>query len=120
MFLDKVARQQRYVFAALPQWWNIQGKNVQPIIEVGAKFALFHHRLQVPVRSGYESDVGPDGPIAPNALEFLVLDGAEQLRLEFERHFADLVEKERSLMCQFEASDLLRHRSGEGALLVPE
>ena len=41
-------------------------------------------------------------------------------RLELQRNFADLVKKQRASMRQFEASDLLRHRAGERALLVPE
>ena len=93
---------------------------MQPIVEVRAELVLIHHRLQVPIRCGDEPDVGADGAIAANTLEFLILNCAKQLRLEFERHFADLVQEQRSLMRQFEAANLLRHRSGERAFLVPE
>jgi len=113
MFLDEIAREQRYVFTALPQWWNVQRKNMQPVVEVSSKTVARHHRLQVAVGGGHEPGDGTDRAITADALEFLVLNGAEQLRLEFQRHFADLVEKQSSMMRQFEASDLLRHRSGE-------
>ena len=58
--------------------------------------------------------------LPPDALELLILDGAEQLGLKFERHFADLVEKQCPLIRQFEASDLLRTAPVKDPLLVPE
>ena len=75
----------------------MQREHVQPIVQVCAKLVLINHRLEITIGGGNEADVGPDRPIATNPLEFLVLDRMEQLRLEFERHFPDLVEKERAL-----------------------
>ena len=54
------------------------------------------------------------------ALEGLLLQDAQQLRLQLERHIADFVEKQRALMRQFEPSNLLRQRARECALLVAE
>src|SRR5580704_12171191 len=93
---------------------------MQPVVKVTSELVFFHQPLQVPIGCGDEPDVRTDSAIAADTLKLLVLDSAEQLRLEFERHLADLVEKERTPVCQLEASDLLRHRPGEGALLVPE
>src|ERR1017187_3955015 len=93
MFLDKVAREQRYVFTALSQWWNLQGENMQPVVEIGAEFAFLHHCFKVTVGGGDQAGVSPDRAIAAHTLEFLVLNRAEQLRLELKRHFADLVEE---------------------------
>src|SRR4029450_8051907 len=115
MFLHEVAGEQRYVFAPLAQRWNIQRKNVEPVIQVVAKLVLFDHRFQVPVGCGNKPDIGADGASAPNTLEFLILDCAEQLRLEFKRHFSDLVEKERALISEFEPSKLLPNGAGKGA-----
>src|SRR5271166_4152218 len=98
----------------------MQWKDMQAIVEVGAKFVALDHRLQVPVGGSHEPGVGSDRAIAADALEFLVLNCAKQLRLEFQWHFAYLIEKERALMRQFETPDLLRHRSRERALLMPE
>ena len=73
-----------------------RGKTCKPVIQVRAELILFHHRLEIAICGGDEADVGPDGAIASDPLEFLVLDGAQQLRLEFERHFPDLIEKQAS------------------------
>ena len=49
-----------------------------------------------------------------------VLQDAQQLRLQFERQLADLVEKQSAAMSQLKASDALRQRAGERASFVPE
>ena len=66
---------------------------MQPIVEIGAKFVFVHHGFEVAVRGGDEAGVRADRTVAADPLEFLVLYGAQQLRLELERHLADLVEK---------------------------
>ncbi len=58
--------------------------------------------------------------VAAQALKFLLLQDAQQLGLQLQRNVTDLVEEERSLVRQFEASDLARDGSGEGASLVAE
>ena len=69
------------------------GENVEPVIQVCAEPVLVNHRFEVTVRGGDEAHVGPDRSIAADSLEFLILDRAEQLRLQFKRHFPDLIEK---------------------------
>jgi hypothetical protein len=97
----------------------MQRKNVQPVIQVCAESILINHRLEIAIGCGHEPNVRSDRTIAANPLEFLVLDCAEQLRLEFERHLADLIEKERALVGQFKSSSFLREGSGKRALLMP-
>src|SRR5206468_9847000 len=53
-------------------------------------------------------------------LELLLLQDAQQLRLELERDLADLVEEQRAAVGHLEAADLLGDGAGEGAPLVPE
>ena len=50
----------------------------------------------------------------------MLLQDAQQLRLELERNVADLVEEERSAVGELEPADLLRDRAGERAALVAE
>ena len=58
--------------------------------------------------------------VAAESLEFLLLQDAEQFRLQFQRYVADLVKKERALVCEFEASCFLRDRSGECSFFMTE
>src|SRR5689334_598955 len=120
MFLNEVAREQRYVFAALPKRRHAQRKDVEPVVQVGAKLVLVHHRLQVAVRGSHEADVRSDRAGAAHSLELLVLNGTQQFRLKFEWQLTDLIQKQRTLVRQLETPDLLRDRAREGALLMAE
>src|SRR5665213_2744698 len=120
MFLNEVAREQRYVFATLPKRWHTQRKDVEAVIQVGPKFVFVHHGLEVPVRGSHEADIRPDRACAAHSLEFLVLNGTQQFRLKFEWQLANLIKKQRTLVRQLEPSDLLRNRAREGALFMAE
>ena len=59
--------------------------------------------------------------LPPSRGDFLVLDDAQELRLKFERHVADLVEQKGSLVGEFEQAHAAGGRGArEGALLVAE
>src|SRR5208282_1907252 len=62
MFLDEVAREQRYVSAAFPQRWNIQWEYVQAVIQITPKLTLLDHLLQIPVCGCDDPDVHMDRP----------------------------------------------------------
>ncbi len=55
-----------------------------------------------------------------HALELALLQDAEQLRLQLQRRFADLVQKDGAVVGELEAADPLGDRTGERPLLVPE
>ena len=120
MFLNEVAGEQRYVFAALPKRRHAQRKDVEPVVQICAKLVLVNHSLQVAVSGGYEAYVGPDRARPAHSLEFLILDGTQQFRLKFEWQLTDLIQKQRTLVGQLETPDLLRNRSGEGAPFAAE
>jgi hypothetical protein len=82
--------------------------------------AIGDHLRQVAVRRRHQPHIHADRSRAAQAFELLLLQGAEQLRLQLERNVNDLVEKQRSPVCQLEAPDAPRDRTGEGALLVAE
>jgi hypothetical protein len=57
---------------------------------------------------------------AAEALEFLLLQNAQELYLKLQRNFADFVEKEGSLIREFEAPELAGNRPCESAPFVAE
>ena len=58
--------------------------------------------------------------VAPIGADLPLLERAEELRLERERHLRHLVEEERPAVGDLEEPLLLLVRAGEAALLVPE
>src|SRR5262249_11447457 len=67
-----------------------------------------------------EAHVDLDGLRTADPLELLLLQDAQQLRLELERDLADLVKEQRGAVGHLEAADFLGDGAGEGAPLVPE
>ncbi len=67
-----------------------------------------------------DPDVDAHGPRASEPLNLAFLEHAQQLDLHVEGQVADLVEKDRRVIRQFEAADLPGQRTGEGALLPAE
>ena len=95
-------------------------KDLEPVVEVAAELLFCDHFGQVAIGGGDEAHVDGDGPRAAQALDLPLLQRAQQLGLQVERHLADLVEKERALVRQLEAADLARDGAGERALFVAE
>ena len=67
-----------------------------------------------------EADVHFERFRAAEALEFALLQDAQQLHLHGGGHVADFVEEERAFVGQLEFSGLARSGAGEGALFVAE
>ena len=60
------------------------------------------------------------GAIAAEPLKLLLLQNAEQFRLQFQGDVADFVKKQRASVPQFKSSDFLRNCSGERSFFVAE
>ena len=120
MGVDKVANQNRDVAGALAKRRGKDGKDLEAVEEVAAELLLRDHLGQVAIGGGDEADVDGDGPVAAEALNLPLLQGAQQFGLQVERHFADLIQKQRAFMGQFQAAYLAGNGAGECAFLVAE
>ena len=99
---------------------NIDGHDVQPIIEVLAERAFFECGAQIAIGGGDQAHIHFMRFRSAEALEFAVLQYAKELHLNRSRHVADFVEEERALVGQLEFSRLAGRCAGECALLVSE
>src|SRR6202030_1503532 len=119
-FLDKVADQQRHIFPALAQRGNLNGKNVEAVVQIAAKSALGDQLGKVAVGGGHHANVDALRAVAAQALEFLLLEHAKQFWLQLERNIGNFVEKKGATVGQLEAADFLADGTGEGAAFVAE
>ncbi len=117
---DEAARQRQNVFLALAQRADMQRQHVEAEHQVGAEAALGHLLLQVAVGRGDDAHVQLDLAAPAEALHALLLQHAQQLGLQPQRQFADLVEQQGAAVGQLELAGLGAHRAGEGALLMAE
>src|SRR5262249_4406840 len=118
--VDQEKRQRRNVVPAVAERRQLQRENAQPVVEVLPKGFLAHGLKQVAVGCRQNPHIDPDRSTTANAVEFALLQDAEQLRLGVRRQLADLIEEDRAAMRQLESA----HAPGEGAckgtLLVAE
>src|SRR5581483_9690578 len=112
--------QQGNVAAAVAKRRHLQRHHIEAVVQVLPKLALPDAFLQVDIGGGDDPHIDLDRFRTPQALDFAVLQGPEELRLQVERHVADLVEKDRSAIGLLEAADSQIHGARECPLDVPE
>src|SRR5438552_3276368 len=118
--LQEPVDQERDVLATLGERRDHELDDAQPVIEVLAEAPRPDAGLQVLVGRSDQADVHPDRRVTADALHFLLLDRAQELRLGLERHVADLVEEERAAVRGLELALAPGDRAGERAPLVAE
>ncbi len=117
---EEVLGEETDVLESLAQRRDVDADDVEPVKEILAEGAVLDLLLEPLVRRGEDADVGLEGLVSADPRELAALEDAEELALDLKRHVADLVEEEGAAVALLEAADALRHRPGEGALLVAE
>ncbi len=112
--------EQGNVVAPFAQGQRLDRKHVEAEVEVLAKASALHLLLQVAVGGRDHAHVDGAGALLADALEMALLQHAQQLALQLERDFADLVEEQRAAVGELEAADAVAQRAGERALHVAE
>ncbi len=102
--LKKPVHHQRNVVAAVAQRRNVNRKHVQAEEQVFAKEPGFHGFPQIDVGCRHHSHIDLARARVTHALQFTLLEGAQQLALCRVTERADFVEKERAAVGPFEAA----------------
>ena len=76
-----MAGQQRYIFRTFTQRRNGDRKNVKPVKQVFSKLAFRNHLPQVVMGSRNQPHIGFQRLCAPQPLELMLLQNAQELRL---------------------------------------
>src|ERR1700730_14415456 len=88
------------VFGSFAQRWELDREIVNSEQKIVSKFSFDHVLIQIAVCRSDEPHVYLDLLGAAHSIELLGLEHTQQLRLERQTHLADLIEEERSAMCQ--------------------
>jgi hypothetical protein len=108
------------VLNVFDQRWSADQEDREPVVEVGAEVAAQCVMSEGLVSRGHDPDIDFDSFVVPNALQLAALNEAEQLGLQSQRHFANLVQKQRTAVGGFDAADPALHSAGESSSRVPE
>src|SRR5882724_10483146 len=94
--VDKPMHEHGDVGTTLAQSGQMNGHYIEAEIEVLAERAVFVGSLQVAIGGGHNAHINLGAVIAAHGSNFLVLQYAQELSLEFERQFPDFVEEDRA------------------------
>src|SRR5437016_8552570 len=116
----QVIDEQRNVLAPLAQRRELERHHLQAIVEVLAEAPLLDGSRQLAV--GRRDDAHVDGPPhrAAHRPYLVLLEDAQELRLERRRDVADLVQENRAAVGLREVPGCVADRAGESAAHVPE
>ncbi|KAF1053168.1 MAG: hypothetical protein GAK43_01545 [Stenotrophomonas maltophilia] len=117
---NQFVHQQRDVFHALTQWRHLDGEYVKAVVQVFAERTHLDHAFEVLVGRGDDAHVDVLGLVAADPLEGALLQHAQQLDLQRQRHVADLVEEQGAAVGQLETPGAAGNGASEGTLLVAE
>src|SRR5215469_5294707 len=112
--------QNRDILFALPEGSNLQRENVQPVVKIFAKTARGYLFLQIPVGGCDDSHIHVPGSVLPYTFITLLLQNPQQLALEFQRDFTDLVQEQASTRGGLETAGSILDSPGERTLSVAE
>src|ERR1700722_17388453 len=94
-------RKHGYIAFSIPQRRKIDPHLVNPIIKILSKPTFTDQLFQLLICSRNQTNIYAYALTATNALQTPVLQKAQKLRLQCERHVPDLVEKKGAVICKF-------------------
>src|SRR5258708_6416755 len=113
-----MADQERDVLRPFAQRRSLDGKYVQPKEKIRTKLLAFNHGSKVPIGRRNQTHIGLNGPCASQPLKFTLLQNAQKLRLELKWNLPHLIQKQRAMVCEFQASDALCDSAGKRPFFV--
>ena len=112
--------QQGDVRLALPQRREMDGDDVDAVVEVAAHGPFIDPLEEIPVRGRDDAHIRAVDLGAADRRKTPVLDGAEQLHLPHEADFTQFIEEKRAPVGLIQIPFLVGRRTGERTLLVAE
>ena len=116
----EVLREQRNVIGALAQRRQPQLEHVEAIEQIFAQHAVANRLRGRAVRRGKHAHVEAELLASAEPARASILENAQELGLQRDRHLGDLVEKQRAAVRELEHAGPRARGAGERALLVAE
>src|SRR5579863_9429539 len=89
-------KENRYLFLALAQWWQLQSECVEPVIQIFAQPLCGQRLRNINIRGCKDANVNLDDRAASEPRKALILQNVQQLGLQGRRHLADFIEQDRA------------------------
>src|ERR1700678_2537610 len=112
--------EKRDVLRPFTQWRQFNGKNAEPVEEVGAKFTIVDHLSEITMCGADHAHISVNRGGTAETFELSFLDDTKKFWLQLKRKVADLVQKQSAVVSPLKPSNTARDRAGEGATLMSE
>ena len=99
---QQMISQQRDILSPFGKRWDLQIHHVESVKQIFAELAAGHRLRQVAVGRGDDPHVDLDIAVAAQRTHLTLLQDAQQLHLQRNRHITDLVEKQRTALSGLE------------------
>ena len=96
------------------------GEHIQAVIEIHSEQLLGDQPGEILIGCRHHAHIDVTGIRAAQPFKLLLLQDAQQFRLQFERNVADFIQEQRAAVRRLETAQLLRHGAREGALFMTE
>src|SRR6516164_1391527 len=113
-----MCNQRGYVLATFAQRREQNRKHVEAVVQVTAKFIARDHLSKIMMGRRHQTDINAMRTSTAQTLKLLLLQDAQQLRLQCRRQISNFIQEKGPCMCHFEAPNLLCDSPGKGAFLV--
>ena len=104
--VHEVAQQKRYFFLALAQGRHVHGECAQPVVKIFAQLSIGNGLFHIDLGRGQYACVHLDRVLGAGTRKMSVSQNVQQLGLQAERHFGDLIQKQRAALTQFQLAGL--------------
>src|ERR1051326_392037 len=118
--LQEEMGEERDILEALAQRRDLAGEDGEAVVEVLAHLPVLNGLLRIAVRRGDDARIDVDLLVAADAPELALLEHAQELDLQLDRHLRDLVEEHRPALGQLEVALAALDGVRERALLMAE
>ena len=118
--LQEMPRQHGNVLTTLAQRRQAQANDVEPMVQIFAKHALFNALLQVLVGRCYHAHIGLHRTVPADAVKVTVAQHPQEAGLQLKRHVTNFIQEERALISLLKATPALGLSTGKGSALMPE
>ena len=112
--------EQGQVLETIAQRRQLDDRRRQPEVEILPELLRRHQRAQVAIGRRDDTHVDPPLTGAANPAHRVIIQHAQQARLQLQRQLANLVQEQDAALRAFEGTRVIRVRAGEGTSLVTE
>ncbi len=116
----KKCRQQRNIFAPLPQRRHVERHDIEAIVKIGTKGSRTRCFFQIAIGSGNQPDIEFDGTRSAHPLKFPLLQNSQQLGLHGDGQLSDFIQKNRAALSHLKLSLFLRDGARESSSFMSE